>query len=290
VSDAPAVPPRRLAVPFTPAGVAAFAGRGAGRVLAWQLAAALLAAWVVQDAWRATWEAALDKAAAAVPPAAGRLAAGRLTWSGTAPAILHEGPFLHVLVVPDGLLGRGRGADVQLTLVSNRVVFQSLLGFTALPYPPGLEIPLDRVTTPGTWAAWRGPVRRTLAAGTFAGLLAAWGLLAAAYAAPLRLWVWAQGRTATAGGCWRMAGAALVPGALLMLGAIALYARGVIRLEGLLLAQPLHLLPGWALLLLAPRHLPRPAPAATAAANPFAAAEGAPPAAAGENPFRGPPA
>jgi hypothetical protein len=276
-------------VPFTPAGVAAFARRRAGWVLGWQLAVALLGAWAVQEAWRGTWEAALTRAAAAVPPAAGRLAAGRLTWTNPAPTILHEGPFLHVLVAPDGPLGRGRGADVQLTLVSNRVVFQSLLGFTALPYPPGLEIPLDRVTTPGTWAAWRGPLRRAVAAAALAGLLAAWWLLAAAYA--LVLWPWArvQGRAASPAGCWRMAGAALLPGALLMLGAVVLYARGLLRLEGLLLAQPLHLLPGWVLLLLAPRHLPR-RDARPAGANPFAG-EAPPPAAAREdNPFRGPPA
>lgn len=274
------------AQPFTPAGVAALAGRPAGWVAAWWLAALAAAVIVIRQAWTATWEAALDEASRALPHGAGAVADGRLSWSNAAPVLtLHDGPFLGVAVCPDDPTARGRTADVQLVLHAEGFAFGSLFGSLSLPYPPPLRLPLDAVTTPGTWAGWRGPARNAVTLAAAVVLPAAWLLLAALYAPPLWLWCRALGRPATLGACARMAGAALVPGALLMTGAVGLYALGGLQLEGLLLAQPAHLVPGWILCLLAPRHLPPPAPAAPSAGpNPFS--ESPAPATEDDNPFR----
>lgn len=276
----------RPAQPFTPAGVAAFQTRPTWQVPVWWLAVAVLAVLVVRAAWSGTWEAALDQAAHALPPSAGSVTDGRLFWSNATPVLtLHSGPFLGVAVSPDDPTAQGRTADVQLVLHRRGAVFGSLLGTLTVPYPRDFHLPLDTVTTPGSWAGWRGPVRQAVGAATAIALPASWTLLASLYAPVLWLWCLVRGRRATLGGCWRMAGAALVPGALVMLGAVGLYALGGLRLEGLLLAQPLHLLPGWILCLLAPRHLPpRTGPAGP---NPFTG-DTAPPPAAGGNPFQTP--
>lgn len=277
----------QAAQPFTPAGVAAFAARPIWWVLAWWLGVVILAVLVLRAAWNGTWEAALDHASRALPPAAGAVTGGQLVWSNPAPVLtLHSGPFLGVAVAPDDPTAQGRTADVQLVLHRRGAVFGSLFGTLTVPYPPGFDLPLDAVTTPGSWAGWRGPVRKAVGAATAASLPTGWALLATLYAPLLWLWCLMLGRRVTLAGCWRMAGAALMPGALLMLGALALYALGGLRLEGLLLAQPLHLLPGWILCLLAPRHLPPRLPEpGVGGPNPFGGEAPAPPTT-DENPFR----
>ncbi|MFN0069421.1 MAG: hypothetical protein ACKVYV_17510 [Limisphaerales bacterium] len=283
----PVPPASGVAQPFTPAGVAAFHARPAWWLAGWSLVVMVLGVFLVRIAWTGTWEAALDQAAKALPAGAGAVTGGQLVWSNPAPVLtLHSGPFLGVAVAPDDPTARGRTADVQLVLHRRGAVFGSLFGTLTVPYPPGLDLPLDAVTTPGSWAGWRGPVRKAVAVSTAVGLPAGWALLATAYAPLLWLWSTLLGRRATLAGCWRMAGAALMPGALLMLGALALYALGGLRIEGLLLAQPLHLLPGWILCLLAPRHLPPRLPEpGVGGPNPFAR-EAPAPTTADENPFR----
>ena len=274
------------AQPFSPAGVAAFATRPPWQVAAWWLAALVAAVAVIRLAWLSTWEAALEEASRALPPAAGAVVGGRLAWSNAAPVLtLHGGPFLGVAVCPDDPTARGRTADVQLVLHREGFAFGSLLGTLSLPYPPALRLPLDPVTTPGSWAGWRGPVRNAVTLAAVVALPAGWALLTLLYTPSIWLWCRVLGREASFGACTRMTGASLVPGALLMTGALGLYALGGLQLEGLLLAQPAHLLPGWILCLLAPRHLPPPvAPAPETGPNPFA--PGPAPDDAEDNPFR----
>lgn len=279
--------PQPPAQPFTPAGIAALAGRPSWWVAVWWLTALAAAVIVIRLAWAATWEAALDEASRALPPAAGAIADGRLAWSNAAPVLtLHGGPFLGVAVCPADPTARGRTADVQLVLHAGGFAFGSLFGTLSLPYPPALRLPLDAVTTPGTWAGWRGPARNAVTLAAAVVLPAAWLGLTALYTPPLWLWCRVLGRPATFRACARMAGAALVPGALLMTGAVALYALGGLQLEGLLLAQPAHLVPGWILCLLAPRHRPPPPAAAAPDHGPNPFAESPTPAAEDDNPFR----
>jgi hypothetical protein len=64
-------------------------------------------------------------------------------------------------------------------------------------------------------------------------------------------------------------GAALMPGALLLSGAIALYGWGALDIVRLSIAAALHLVMGWVYIFISPLRLPRQA-VATAQENPFA--------------------
>ncbi len=70
---------------------------------------------------------------------------------------------------------------------------------------------------------------------------------------------------------WRLAGAALMPGALLMILGILLYDFGVLDLTGLGFVAAGHVVLGWIYLLISPLFLPRHPTAAESGKNPFAA-------------------
>src|SRR5436190_1872427 len=106
-------------------------------------------------------------------------------------------------------------------------------------------------------------------AGVVIGLLAGWLGLAALYSLPLRLIAFYSDRKATWGACWRVAGAAQLPGALLMGCATFLYGFNRINLVGLLFAWLLHLVIGWIYIGMAPARLPRLAGGPRRGGNPF---------------------
>jgi hypothetical protein len=70
-------------------------------------------------------------------------------------------------------------------------------------------------------------------------------------------------------GSWRLAGAALMPGALLLSAAIVLYGWGALDLVRLAISAAVHLVMGWVYLFVSPLSLPR-RQAAAAKENPFA--------------------
>jgi hypothetical protein len=100
-------------------------------------------------------------------------------------------------------------------------------------------------------------VRFGLPAVVCVGFLLLWTLLAALLVAPLRLYASMVRRQVSLGGCWRLGLMALMPGALLMNGALALYTHHRLILVELLLANAAHLVLDLVFLSLAPLRLPR---------------------------------
>src|ERR1019366_7853290 len=70
-------------------------------------------------------------------------------------------------------------------------------------------------------------------------------------------------------GSWRLAGAALMPGALFLCAAIFLYGWGALDLVRLSVATAVHVVMSWIYLIVSPLCSPR-RPAAAAKENPFA--------------------
>jgi hypothetical protein len=95
-----------------------------------------------------------------------------------------------------------------------------------------------------------------------------WACLATVYALPAWLVGFFADRDLTLRGSWRLAGAALMPGALFLSAAIGLYGWGALDLVRLAVAAAVHLVMGWIYLFVSPLCLPRH-PAVTAVANPF---------------------
>src|SRR6185295_13372251 len=70
-------------------------------------------------------------------------------------------------------------------------------------------------------------------------------------------------------GCWRAASAAMLPGALVMGGAVLLYGLRQLPLPGLMLAAALHVVIGWIYLIAAPFKFPKKQVSTAAGENPF---------------------
>lgn len=298
LKDAPVTAPseespnrsRSWPVPTTFGGVAAL---GFGRFWwlgAWQAAIAMLTAVVLVIALEATWVRSLERAVAALPERAA-IVDGRLNWTNPAPAILNSSPFLGVVVDPGALRELGGGSDVTLFLESDRVALRSLFGWIQYPYPPQHQVPLGRFEVEGWLAAWKSPILGTTGLALAAALLASWTLLATAYGLPVWLLSLPAQIHPTLGQCWRLAGAAVLPGALFLTGAVALYASRQLEFVGLLLAFPAHFAVGWIYLFGGLRRLKRDA--APVRANPFSTtpppAPSVPARRAPENPFQPPP-
>jgi hypothetical protein len=259
-------------------GVAAFAGASYRRLLVVQTVVALMAAmsvvWFVRVAWEPVLLAALREL-----PDKGRIQAARLDWKGDSPRRLGESRFLSVVVDRDNNAPLGPEADVEVKLGRDRLQFHSLLGYVEVPYPQGWIIAVNRPELEPWWEAHRPAILAAVGATVVLGLWICWSLLALPYAVVARfVGLWFDARL-TWPGAWRLAAATLLPGALVMAGAIAVYGGQRLNLVGLLLAVPIHIVIGWGYLLVAPARLPRVRAVQTKSSNPFHAST------ASKNPF-----
>src|SRR5437867_7021771 len=202
-------------------------------------------------------------------PEKGAIRGGRVEWNNVSPAGLAEGPFLSI-VVDSAEGGRtGKSADVQLELERHGFKICSLFGCLALPYPTNWTFALNRAEAEPWWGAWRSFLRVGVGAGVVICLMASWLVLATIYSLPVRVITFYSDRQATWPGCWRIAGAAQLPGALLMCGAIFLYGFKRLNLVGLLFAWLFHVVIGWIYVGIAPARLPRLADCPRRRGNPF---------------------
>lgn len=233
-----------LPLPTTLGGVAALARGSAGRLFTWQLAFALLASGTVVWAAQVTWGRALEHAIQSLPEEAA-IERGRLKWTGSEPAVLHRGSFLSIVVEPRGRRETGLSADVNLLLEDGRLAVKSLFGWMEIPLPETLNFSLGRLDVEGAFEAWKVPAWMAMGVVACLGIFLSWIALATVYSLifwfAARVFGWYLGLARA----WRLGAACLLPGALLMTAAIALYATRQLTLIGLLLALPAHLVVGW---------------------------------------------
>jgi hypothetical protein len=253
--------------PFTPRGVAAFAGAGFGRLEAAQFVIALLAAIAVayffHSACFPAVQAVIDNL-----PMNGQIQSGRLVWAG-GPQTLADGRFFAFDVDPDHSgQWRSATADFQVEFGSDTVRIMSLFGYTDFSYPAGGTVPLNQPQLDPLWKAWRAGILFLIAIATVIILPVIWWLLAAIYFLPVWLMGYLANRDLNLKGSLKLSCAALLPGALLMTAAIFLYALGVLNLIPFLFVFAAHFVLQWLYLLFAVFFLPR-VPVVTANRNPF---------------------
>jgi hypothetical protein len=248
--------------------VAAFAYASWGRLLAVQLIVALLAAaavvWFLRTAWFPTISQAISQL-----PVAGEIRSGRLDWHDKSSAGLAEGRFL-AFTVDLKHEGKSRSpAHLQVEFGETDYQIFSLLGFVGGPYHPQWVVPFNREDLVPWWGAWRPALLGIAAILVLAGLMLAWTLLATIYALPVWLLGFFANRDLSWRGSWCLAGAALMPGALLLVTAILLYGSDAFGLVELAVAGGLHFVIGWFYLVASPLRLP-PHPAVSGVKeNPF---------------------
>jgi hypothetical protein len=254
--------------PLTVRGVAAFARAPLGRLLLVQFMVALLAAgtivWFLHKAWFPQISEAIRQL-----PLQGELRAGRLDWQGATPARLAEGRFL-ALVVDLDHAGEARSpAHVQVEFGRTNCMVFSLFGYVQGAYPRGQVVAFNSTELGPWWGAWAPAILAMSAGLVVVGLMVTWGCLATVCFLPVWLVGFFANRDLSLRGSWRLAGAALMPGALFMCVVVFLYGCCVMDLVGLAVAGALHLVISWVYLIISPLCLPRH-PEAVAKANPFA--------------------
>ena len=266
-------PPPFAWQPLTPRGVAAFARAPLGRVLLVQLVFALLAAascvWFLHRAWLPVITEAIGRL-----PADGQIRGGTLDWRGNSPEVLAESRYL-ALVVDLRHEGRARSpAHVAIEFGQADVKLFSLFGFVALAYPKANLIAFNQPGLTPWWGAW-SPALLALAAGAvIVWLMCCWAGLATLYCLPVWLVGLYANRELSLRGSWRLAGAALMPGALLFTAVILCYGLQALDLVHLAAAAGLHLVVGWLYVCFSPFYCPKH-PAAAGVTNPFVKAESA---------------
>src|SRR5258707_649325 len=191
--------------PLTWSGVAAFADATVGRLLLVQLFFAAIAAgtvlWLLQSCWFPVVRESIRHL-----PSAGIIKSAKLVWNGDSPVVLGE-------------------SDIKII---------SLLGFVQAKYPKGWIIPCNLEELQPWWGAWSPILLGISAISVLAGLLVGWAIMALILFVPIWVAALFSDRALSPGGAWRLAGAAQLPGALLMIVALFFY--------GLDVVDPLRLL------------------------------------------------
>ncbi len=261
-------PPRIAWQPLTFRGVAAFAHAPLRRLLLVQfliaLLVALVVAWFLYDAYFPP----INKAIAQLP-AASQIRGGELDWRGESPVLLAENKFLALSVDLDQAAKLRSVAHLHLEFGRTNLWAHSLFGYAEIDYPSGWIIAANREELQPVWGAWRPVVLVGAMAVVIAGLFAGWIFLATLYTAPVWLWGYFLNRDLSWRGSWRLSGAALMPGALLLMGAIFFYSFGVMDLVQMVFVYGAHLALGWVYLFVSLFFLPPISAAAKAVRNPF---------------------
>lgn len=242
--------------PITPRGVAAFAHAKFSRLLLVQFAVALLAAfsvgWFLDDACFPTIRAAIQNL-----PDAGKISKGKLDWSGGSPQMLAEGNFLAFDIDLDHSGQFHSPADLQIEFGKESVRIFSLPGYSEFFYPPDRYAPFNRTELEPLWGAWAAEILFLAAAATVTGLFLSWWILAAIYFLPAWILGFFANRDLNFRASWKLSGAALMPGALLMAAGIFLYGFGFLNMVSFGFVFAAHFLLGWIYLLASLFFLPR---------------------------------
>jgi hypothetical protein len=253
--------------PLTPRGVAAFAHAKFSRLLLVQFAAALVVAvsvvWFLDDGCFQTIRAAIQNL-----PDAGKISAGKLDWRGGSPQLLAEGKFLAFDVDLDHSGQIHSPADFQIEFGRESVRIFCLPGFSEFFYTPDRSAPFNRVELEPLWGAWSAEILFLAAVATVIGVLLSWWILATVYFLPAWLLGFFANRDLNFRAGWKLSGAALMPGALLMAAGIFLYGFGALDLVELGFIFGAHFVLGWIYLFVSVLFLPRIS-AAEPGGNPF---------------------
>lgn len=255
--------------PLTPGGVAACAHASWGWVLLLELVAGLVGAGVLVWFLLKCWCPVIREAIGHLPET-GEIRRGRLNIAPGGAAVLAGNRYLALVAAPVEGPATIPNADVVVRFRSEAVELCTLLGCLELKYSPHYTIQFNRPELQPWWDAWQPVLLGAAAVATVLGGLLVWGLVAAVYALPVRLLSGWLGRSLRWGASWKLASAALLPGALLLELGVVLYGLGILDWVRLALAAVFQVLLGWVYLATAWTLVQPSPPRPAAAANPFA--------------------
>lgn len=257
--------------PFTFPGVAAFAQAPGLQLFLFQVVAAALSAasliWFLAHCWCPVITQAVEK----LPSSAG-VTNGAL--SGFTAVLNSENRFLSIAFAQQEDADLGQIADLQVTLRGGRVTVSSLLssalGSLQFDYDKTSTLDLSRSHMEPLWGAWQQVTLAGVGIATIILLLILWWLLATLYTPVAKFIAWFCDRRLSWPQAWRLASAALFPGAMIMAAGILFYGWERVDIFGLAFLVVVHFLAGWVYLVAAPIFTPRQSPLPPKP-NPFAA-------------------
>jgi hypothetical protein len=252
--------------PLTPRGVAAFARARLSCLLLTQFIVALLVA-IAVDCFLDLGCFPTISAAIKPLPDQGEIRATRLNWHSESPQLLAEGGFLAFDVDLEHTGQIHSPAQVQIEFGRETIRVYSLLGYREWRYPSDWIMAFNRTDLEPLWGAWKPDILAMATGAVIVGLMLSWAVLATVYFLPVWLVCFFANRDLNFRQSWRLAGAALMPGALLLTAAIVFYALGALDLIQMSFALGAHLVLGWIYLFISPLFLPRALPAERR--NPF---------------------
>jgi len=249
--------------------VAAFAQARWRRLFLAQSAVALLfaaaAVWFLGHCYAPVITQEIQK----MPNGAG-LARGQL--AGLPGVQISETKFLSIAITANDSAELDQSADLQIALRRDHVeissILSSALGSVEFGYGRQSALDLSRTRLEPWWGAWRPVVLAAAGLAVAVGLLLLWTALGWIYAPAAKLSAWFFDRQLSWPGAWRLACAALLPGAVLLVPGLILYGGQMVDVFGLGYFGTVHLLVGWVYLAAAPAFAPRLA-GAPANRNPF---------------------
>lgn len=266
----PESPTRSAWEPLTPKGVAAFAHASMGRLLCVQFVVAILVAcaavWFVHQAWFPV----VRKAISQLPPQ-GEIRSGTLDWRGESPQRLAEGHFLSLAVDLEHSGAVRSPSHIYVEFGRRDVLVNSLFGYSRIGYPRGWIVDFNRTDLAPWWGAWEPPILGITALLVLLAMMVGWAALASVYYWPVWLAAFFANRKLDPRAGWKLAGAALMPGAVLMIAAIVLYGLHAIDLVRFAAVSGAHLVVGWVYLFLSLIWLPKLPQTTDPRKNPFAA-------------------
>ena len=265
ISDKP-LTPRHAWQPLTPRGVAAFAPASFTRLFFVQFIVASLFVLAMLGFLRVAWLPVVMEGVRQLPET-GAIRGGELDFPGSSPTRLAENPRLAMVVDLAAAGTTGRTADLEVTFEKDRVVVCSPIGCWGRIYPRDYIISFNRAEVEAAWGAWRWALMTILVVATVVTLLLTWWVVGLIYVPLVKVFTLFADRHITWAGAWRLSMAALLPGALMVAGAILLYTFGTIDLLRLALLHLLHIIAGLFFVITSPYFL-APVSAKTGA-NPF---------------------
>ncbi len=243
--------------PLTPRGVAAFARASLGRLLVVQLLVAVLAGGVVVWVVHGDLFPVVRLAIQQLPPD-GEIRGGQFAWHGDTPVQLAGNHWLSLRVdlTHSGKLGREAQLEVEFGREDFRVLLP--LGYYIVhDYPSQSRLPFNQTELGPWWGAWQQALLAGAGILVILGLLASWTILATLYCVPGWMIAFLEDRDLKLLQSWRLAGAALMPGALFLTCGIFAYGLGLVDLPELAVLWILHFMVGWAYLAISPLFLPK---------------------------------
>ncbi len=211
------------------------------------LVVALLIVWLLARGFFPTVDAAIRQL-----PDTGNIIRGELNTPDETPRLLAEGRFLAFIVDPKHAGEIRSPAQFQFEFGSDSLLIFSFFGVAEIDYPSDQSFYFNHTDLQPMWGAWAPEILALAALAVFFGLLLSWFLLATIYFLPVWLIAFFANRDLSLLQSWRVAGAALMPGALLMALSLWFYGLGAFDLIKLCFAFGMHFLIGWVYLLVSP--------------------------------------